>query len=406
MTTTTENTVFIIYNTQGTPIAAIQPNTLNGPDGVQTSSDLSLFGIGYPTWGQASDQNDYRLLEHFACPQSTLNPTPIQPMGSTELGNANGISTPIIGMLWFNTTNSTMYVYDGTTWDTVASQISSGGTAPSSPFVGELWYNTTIPQLEVYSGSVNGFQSVAQLYLPLTGGTMMGDINMNNNNIIAADSLTATSVNSTYFRANNAVTGNQITIPIDGSATLLDGPRIGNYVIYHTGNLPSSSAPYVVGMVIMWAGILSTIGTGAMAGWALCNGTTVHGFTTPNMTGMIPIGINSGTVGSKTLTLTTTAVSAGTPTGTVTISTANMPIHAHATEFYTGAGINRAGPPGTTSGTAYWFGGAGAGVAQTVTSGSVGSGTAASLTVSALPTHTHQVVHPTVGLFFICYVGT
>lgn len=170
------NSVFIIFDTEGTPIAAIQPNTLNGPGGVQQSSDLSMFGQGYALWGAASDQNDYRLLENFACAQSVTNPSPIQPMGASELGAGNGINEPIIGQMWFNITNQSLYVFTSSGWGPVSIETTVSATPPSNPTIGQLWYNTAIPQLEIWNGSV--WVSVAALYMPLAGGTMTGPINM------------------------------------------------------------------------------------------------------------------------------------------------------------------------------------------------------------------------------------
>src|SRR5665213_2375684 len=196
----TANTVFIIYDTAGQPIAAIQPNTLNGPGGVQQSSDLSMFGLGYVLWGQASDENDYRILENFACPQSVLNPIPVQQMGVAELGAGNGVNTPIVGQLWFNTTTQSMYVFTSAGW-TVAS-ISVVSTAqPLIPSQGQLWYNTAIPQLEVWNGTA--WASVAALYIPIGGGTVTGPINMSGNNITDVGIVTTGTIQSSAYQAAN-----------------------------------------------------------------------------------------------------------------------------------------------------------------------------------------------------------
>lgn len=179
------NTVFIIYNTAGQPVAAIQPNTLNGPGGVQQTSDLSMFGLGYALWGQASDQNDYRLVENFACPQSVVNPIPLQPMSTEELGSGNGINVPLIGQLWFNTTNEKMYAYSSTGWNTVANNtvvVTSGAADPGvvGP-LGQLFFNTLQNQLKISNGSI--WEPTAVNYLPLSGGTMNGSFSMGNNQI-------------------------------------------------------------------------------------------------------------------------------------------------------------------------------------------------------------------------------
>ncbi len=234
------STVFIVYDTAGVPIAAIQPNTLNGPGGVQQSSDLSMFGLGYAFWGQASDQNDYRLLENFACPQSVLNPTPVQPMGAAELGPGNGINAPIAGQLWFNTTANAgqvaMYVYNGTVWSTVASPVLvvKSGTVntigtPTTDQIGTLYFSTGINQLLISNGS--NYESVAANYLPLAGGTMTGAFSMGNNQIHNLQPPTAPydAANKQYVDTVAGGSGAGVFVPLAG------GTMTGGLVMQSTG---------------------------------------------------------------------------------------------------------------------------------------------------------------------------
>jgi len=217
----TTSTVFIIYNTAGVPIAAIQPETLNGPStgAVQQSSDLDLFGLGYPAWGAFSDQNDYRLLQNFACPQSVTNPSPVQPMGSAELGAGNGINAPIVGQLWYNTTNNSLYVYTAANqFEPTAGTAVYTGSQPTNPMLGNLWYNAAIPQLEVYNGTA--FVSVAALYLPLAGGTLTGALSMSNNQIHNVQNPTAASDAATKQYVDTVASGSGagVFVPIAGNA--------------------------------------------------------------------------------------------------------------------------------------------------------------------------------------------
>lgn len=240
------NTVFIIYDTAGTPIAAIEPNTYNGPGGVQQSSDLSLFGLGYATWGQASDQNDFRLLENFACPQSILNPSPVQPMGTAELGSGNGINAPTVGQLWFNTTAQEMYVYtepsQGTfVWATVSNPVivaQSGlaANAPASASVGQLYYATDLAQLEVFNGT--SWNSVAAKYLPLAGGTMTGAFSMGMNQIhnVANPSAPYDAVNLQYMQSAISGVGAGVFVPLAG------GTMTGQLTMSSTGIVLNSGS--------------------------------------------------------------------------------------------------------------------------------------------------------------------
>lgn len=225
------NTVFIINNTIGTPIAAIQPNTVNGPGGVQQSSDLSMFGLGYATWGQASDQNDYRLLENFACPQSVVNPSPTQPMGEAELGAGNGINTPLVGQLWFNTSapgGGQMYVNTAIGWKTVSLQtivVPTGPVNPSPvPSIGSLFFNTGLNQLMISNGFV--WESVAANYLPLSGGTMTGALNMGNNQIHSLANPTSPfdGANKQYVDTVAGGSGVGVFVPLAGGT--MTGPLL------------------------------------------------------------------------------------------------------------------------------------------------------------------------------------
>lgn len=170
-------TVYIITNTEGLDTFAIQPGTLNGPTGVQANTDLRLYGMGSTLWGEGVNENFLRLTENFACPESVT--TPGSPAGPDELGAGNGISNPLNGQLWFNTTAKSLLVYDASIpiWKP-AGGASIGGTPPSSAQLGDLWYDETIQQLKVYDITWN---SVADRYLLLDGSVpMAGDIDFQN----------------------------------------------------------------------------------------------------------------------------------------------------------------------------------------------------------------------------------
>lgn len=189
------NTTFIITNTAGLAITAIQPNTVDGPGGVQQHSDLELYGLGFPNWGAGADQNDYRILENWACPDMTgfpLSPrynvltAGFTPASQVELGATNGINVPVVGQFWFNTTSQKLYQYVQTGPSTFQFEVNqlnavSTGTAPATPYFGQLWYDSSLPQLKIYDGSA--FTSVAQRYLLTTGGTLTGNLSMNGNKI-------------------------------------------------------------------------------------------------------------------------------------------------------------------------------------------------------------------------------
>ena len=111
----------------------IGPGELNGPAGFARESDLRLYGFGALKWGEGVDQNLYRILENFASPRKvtgdiltagspivlydeTINP--VMPKDENDLGVGNGITTPVLGQFWYDTTSGTLFNFNGTHWVT------------------------------------------------------------------------------------------------------------------------------------------------------------------------------------------------------------------------------------------------------------------------------------------------
>jgi microcystin-dependent protein len=112
------------------------------PDGtINETTSLQFVGKNYSGYAPIIATNFLHLLENFASPGSTLNIP-----SSTELSN------PVQGQLWYNTTTSTLNVYDGTNW-TPAGSLKKGSAFPSVATAGDLFVNTTTSQLYLYSGS-------------------------------------------------------------------------------------------------------------------------------------------------------------------------------------------------------------------------------------------------------------
>jgi len=112
----------------------IGPGELNGPAGLSRQSDLRLFGFGSLKWGEGIDQNLYHILENFACPRKTGTGVagspisdiltagspivyydesihPVMPKDENDLGIGNGITTPVVGQFWYDTTSRTLFIY-------------------------------------------------------------------------------------------------------------------------------------------------------------------------------------------------------------------------------------------------------------------------------------------------------
>jgi len=112
----------------------IGPGELNGPAGLARQTDLRLFGFGSLKWGEGVDQNLYRMLENFSCPRKVTGDTfivgspttlydetihPVMPKDENDLGIGNGITTPIIGQHWYDTTSKDHFTFNGTHWVSV-----------------------------------------------------------------------------------------------------------------------------------------------------------------------------------------------------------------------------------------------------------------------------------------------
>ena len=117
---------YTINLTNGTIFATIADGTIN------TSSSMTLIGKNYAGYGQFLDDNFIHLLENGA--------------------NSTAPGAPLTGQLWWDTTNSLLKVYNGSTFKTISAATASS-SAPTSNVTGDLWYDTTNQQLKVWTGS-------------------------------------------------------------------------------------------------------------------------------------------------------------------------------------------------------------------------------------------------------------
>jgi len=100
---------------------------------VNTQTDLSLIGKGYAGYGEVIAENFLHLLENFS---STTAPT-----------------KPISGQLWYDSANSQLKVYTGSSFVPAGGNVPYQTTAPSTLSQGDLWIDSDTGQLYFYNGT-------------------------------------------------------------------------------------------------------------------------------------------------------------------------------------------------------------------------------------------------------------
>ena len=117
---------YTVNKTDGTILSTVSDGTID------TTTDIVLIGKNYSGYGEFQNENYVKLLENFA--------------------NTSAPGSPITGQVWYDTTNSSLKVYNGTTFKNISSTTVSA-TTPSGAVTGDLWWDTTNAQLKVYDGS-------------------------------------------------------------------------------------------------------------------------------------------------------------------------------------------------------------------------------------------------------------
>ncbi len=121
---------YIITTTNGNVLLTL-------PDGTTDSSTgVTLIGKNYTNYGLAQNDNFVSLVENFA---GTVSPDLIY-------------TSVLKGMVWYDSTNDLIKVFDGTTFNPVSGRIKSA-TEPTAKNIGDQWWDTTNNQLKTWTGS-------------------------------------------------------------------------------------------------------------------------------------------------------------------------------------------------------------------------------------------------------------
>jgi hypothetical protein len=120
---------YSIQLTNGSTLTEIVDGTID-----QTSSDLTLIGKNSTGYGVFLNDNFIHILENFA--------------------NTSQPNKPIIGQLWFDTTQNRLKVYDGAQFKVTGGTL-IGSTVPSSLTTGDIWIDSGTSQLFFNDGVSN-----------------------------------------------------------------------------------------------------------------------------------------------------------------------------------------------------------------------------------------------------------
>ena len=121
---------YIINKFNGQQLVVLEDGTID------TSTSLGLVGRNYVGYGETQNENFVYLLENFA--------------------NDAPPSRPLMGQIWFDTTDNVANVYDGVNWNPIgAAKLSKD--APTDPNSGSLWLDTNANQLKIWTGNEWGF---------------------------------------------------------------------------------------------------------------------------------------------------------------------------------------------------------------------------------------------------------
>ena len=271
--------VYIITNTEGLDEFAIQPGTLNGPDGVQQNTDLRLPGNGLAIWGEAYNENVYRLLESFAVPEKAASPG--VPQDESDLGAGNGINLPLEGQIWWNKSQKKLFVFGGTDWNepnVVA--VGGAGDVPGSCSLGDLFFNTDAHggagQLLVCDGS--SFVSSAEQYVEIAGDTMTGNLDMGTNviNLTNAPTVGTNAANKTYVDATFVdVAGDTMVGPLEMGTSVINLTNLPTVGTNAANKNYVDNEIFGLALTALTGDIRMTVDQVITVGWLECDGSTI-----------------------------------------------------------------------------------------------------------------------------------
>ena len=199
-----------INKTDGTVLTSVADGAVD-----LSSTNIALIGRLYRNYGELINENLVKLLENFA--------------------NSSSPSTPIVGQIWYDTSDKKLKVYRDTGFVPLAISTNST-TEPSNPTLGDFWYDTVDAQLKTWTGAA--WTVIAPTYTAAQGKTgafaenIADTLTANHIAVLVYQSgqVIATFSNDAEYTPSSAITGftsikkgitlsNAVDIKLHGTAT-------------------------------------------------------------------------------------------------------------------------------------------------------------------------------------------
>lgn len=141
---------------------------------------ITLRGTKGSPLTNAEVDNNFENLNTYKVEQTSATGAAALPTGTT----AQRPASPVAGNIRYNASTGKFEGY-GSAWGNIGGGAAIGDAAPSNPGAGDLWWNSLDGHLYVYYSDVDTSQWVDAFaggegqYLPLTGGTVSGLLNVN-----------------------------------------------------------------------------------------------------------------------------------------------------------------------------------------------------------------------------------
>jgi hypothetical protein len=263
--------------TNGTALLTLADGTEDS-----TTTSLALIGRNFAGFGPFLNENFIKLLENFS--------------------SATAPSNPLIGQIWWDSTNRHLNVWQGTNWKIISSSM-TGSNAPINPVVGDFWWNTSISSFSVYNGSqwVNigpatppGAALTGVLSNVVSDGSTVhtvGNIVVNNKlvGIASSDNVAFNPVSSAFttiypglnLSTNINVLGNVVTTNLTasngaiGNFTATNATFSGNVVFSGAVTMPTQATQSFSSNVVPSANLSYNLGSPTVW-WNNIYGTSIH----------------------------------------------------------------------------------------------------------------------------------